>query len=99
MSIADIIVLAKAGGSVLALALLAFFYALQKKWVELGGAVDRERVQWKDALQQQKDWAVQMKQERDDYKDQVESRQNIVDQAIEIANTLKEVRRERFRNK
>jgi hypothetical protein len=79
--------------------LLFSYYALQKKWIELGSAVDRERVQWKESVQQQKDWAAQMKQERDDYKEQVESRQNIVDQAIEIANTLKEIRRERFRDK
>lgn len=89
MSTGDLLDIARAGGSALALSLLLVLIALQWGWLELGSAARREREFWRA-------FGEQMRKERDDYKAQVDTRQNVTDMALELAAALRAHRRRQF---
>src|SRR2546423_2827960 len=87
MSADDLIALAKAGGVALAVAMgfviLVFWRAFASGLVEWGSAVQRERKLLTD-------YGIQMRDERDAYRQQAEDRQSVVEQALELGALLKE---------
>lgn len=79
----DPIKIAQVGGTSLALSLLLVLIALWRGWLELGTSSRREVEFWKN-------YAKQGWDERDAYRLQVEQRQSVVDQALELARVLKD---------
>lgn len=96
LSPTDVIDIARAGGVALSLYLLLGLGLVWSGLLEWGPAVKREREQWQAANAREKAWGEQMQRERDDYKAQVEARQQAAEQALAIAQSQLQSRRERY---
>lgn len=87
MSVNDLLSIAQHGGVALAIALGVVLIGLWRGWLELGPAARRE-------VAASEKYGIQMREERDEFKAQVEARQSIVEgmveKSMELAVLLKE---------